>query len=277
MAGVVSFVLATLCISMAEAKPVKGEETIDPADYSDPVAEFGAFWFWNGEMREDEMELQLREMKEAGLRSVVFHPRFGMGGGDFGEYGSHSGREEIEYYLSDEYFEKIGFCLELCKELGLKVILYDELNWPSGYAGGRVLRGGNVGDRYVEGNPEYVSKHLAMDDDASRGDGYWEVPEGDLVAVIAAEKNEADRSRFKDLTGSVRNGRLKWDSPGNNWRLMFFMQRDSHERVQPDGGGADCCPDLMNEDAIDKFIAVTHDEYYKRSGGDSCLRRPSIE
>ena len=42
-------------------------------------------------------------------------------------------------------FERIKFALDTCRRLGLKVILYDEYNWPSGQGGGRVLDGGMVG------------------------------------------------------------------------------------------------------------------------------------
>ena len=156
---------------------------IAPREFQNPDANLAAFWFLNDALQTDEMDRQLRAMKQAGFHSVVFHPRFGLGG-DWGK--------ELDYYLSDDYFQKVKFGLDVCQEIGLKVILYDEYNWPSGYAGGRVLLGGRVGDRTVEANPEYIAKHLAMEEaDADGGQVFSrQVPAGELVAVLAVPVRE---------------------------------------------------------------------------------------
>jgi len=224
------------------------------------------FWFWNGDMQPEEMERQLRAIKEAGINSVVFHPRSGMGG--------QFGRGEMEYYLSETYFDRFKFGLEVCRRLGLKVILYDEYNWPSGYAGGRVLLGGKVGNRQVPPNPEYIAKHLAMVEvpvgTESARQGSWRVPDGKLVGAIAGrlEQGKLMPSAFKNLTAQVSDGVLKWEPPEGDWRVMFFMQRDTIMGGGPGTPGQKakmpCCVDLMNPGAIDKFISVTHDEYYRR-------------
>ncbi len=240
------------------------DQGVKKEEFRAPVVDLAPFWFWNGDMRPDEMERQLRAMKEAGINSVVFHPRSGMGG--------EFGHGEMEYYLSETYFDRFKSALEICRRLGLKVILYDEYNWPSGQGGGRVLKGGLVGTRQVPPNPEYIAKHLAMVEvqvgAESGGERSWKVPNGKLIGVIAAQANSGNlvRSTFKNLTSEVREGSLKRQVPDGNWRLMFFMQRDS-----PPGEGpgttkevSPCCPDLMNPAAIDKFISVTHGEYYRR-------------
>ena len=56
---------------------------------------------------------------------------------------------EIEY-LSQEWFDKVKYACSIAKKLGLDIWLYDELRWPSGHAGGKVL----------ETNPEYQAKCL---------------------------------------------------------------------------------------------------------------------
>lgn len=237
---------------------------INPEEFHAPVVDLAPFWFWNGDMQSDEVERQLRAMKEAGIHSVVFHPRSGMGG--------EFGHGEVEYYLSEAYFERVKFALETCRRLGLKVILYDEYNWPSAQGGGRVLLGGQVGGRQVPPNREYIAKHLAMVDLPVTQDGdkesSWKLPDGKVVSIIAVQgdKNGLIRSSFIILTSQVSQGNLKWKAPDGNWRLMFFMQRDSPPSEGPGTSreALSCCPDLMNPAAIDKFIAVTHEEYYRR-------------
>ena len=53
---------------------------------------------------------------------VFIHPRPGL----------------ITEYLSDEWFELYKYAVEKGKELGMKVWIYDENSYPSGFAGGHV-------------------------------------------------------------------------------------------------------------------------------------------
>lgn len=239
---------------------------IDSKEFAAPTADLVAFWFWNGDMQPEEMNRQLQAIKDAGIHIVVFHPRAGLGG--------RFGCCELEYYFSDTYFDRVKSGLETCRRLGMKVIFWDECVWPSGFGGGRVLRGGTVGKRQIRPNPEFVAQYLAMEAiPISAGeihrDGPWRIPEGKLVGVIAAQaqKDGLLRSTFRNLTAQVSDGRLPWEVPEGDWQLMFFLQRNetadsvlgvSTEKNPP------CCPDLMNPAAVDKFIDVTHEEYYRR-------------
>ena len=263
--------ISALCATVVAAASATAQESsrsISAKEFQSPPAELSAFWFWNGDMQEAEMERQLMAFKEVGMRSVVFHPRSGMGG--------NFGGGEMDYYLTDEYFEKVRFGLDVCKRLDLKVILYDEYNWPSGYAGGRVLRGGEVGDRVIEANPEYAAKHLAVEDHVvSQGESrevVLSVPEGELVAAMAAQSRQDGalvRESFVDLRARISGGQLIWTAPSGDWRVLFFLQRDTDA---PPGPGSTSeqleddprFPDLLNPDAMAKFIDVTHQEYYDR-------------
>jgi hypothetical protein len=102
-----------------------------PIDFS-PVP----FWFLNKDMDRRELERQLHLMREIGLGGVVLHGRQG----------------HTVPYMSNEWLEGIVFCVEVCAALGMKAWLYDEDNWPSGYAGGAVL----------QRHPEGQAKCLAM-------------------------------------------------------------------------------------------------------------------
>ncbi|MDI9586573.1 MAG: hypothetical protein QM473_20295, partial [Acidobacteriota bacterium] len=121
--------LSVLCASLANP----------PAEHA-PIP----FWFLNGDMNRTELERQLRLMHSVGIGTVVLHARQG-----------HTVR-----YLSDEWFEGIRFCVETCAELGMTAWLYDEDNWPSGYAGGATLAA----------YPDGQAKHLAVVAQAGDGD-----------------------------------------------------------------------------------------------------------
>jgi len=108
------------------------------------------FWFLNGHLAPEELERQLRMMHAIGIGTVTLHARQG----------------HTMPYLGEEWFARIRHCVEVCASLGMRVWLYDEDNWPSGYAGGETLR------RYPAGQ----AKHLAMVPEAKA--------EGDVVAVV---------------------------------------------------------------------------------------------
>lgn len=92
------------------------------------------FWMWNDHLEQDELKRQLHEIKEKGMNQVIIHPRFGL----------------ETPYLSDEWFEMVGFVVKEAEREEMKLWIYDELNWPSGYAGGEVL----------EKDPNLCAKHL---------------------------------------------------------------------------------------------------------------------
>lgn len=110
-----------------------------PVEYS-PIP----FWFLNADMDHDELARQLRLMHAVGIGTVVLHGR----------------QWHTVEYLSDEWFAGIRHCVETCAALGMKAWLYDEDNWPSGYAGGATLAA----------YPSGQAKNLAMVAAAEEGD-----------------------------------------------------------------------------------------------------------
>lgn len=86
--------------------------------FSTPQNEFRPipWWAWTGELDYREMEWQLKEMLDKGIREFFIFPIYGL---------------EIPY-LSEEWWKRISFTLKKCKELGMRVWIYDEYNWPSG-------------------------------------------------------------------------------------------------------------------------------------------------
>ena len=73
-------------------------------------------------MSENQIESQLKELKSHGFGGAFVHPRPGM----------------ITDYLSEEWFDRWGFALRTAKALGMKLYIYDENSYPSGFAGGHV-------------------------------------------------------------------------------------------------------------------------------------------
>ena len=82
------------------------------------------FWSWNDKLEEGELRHQIRVMKSLGMNGFFMHARGGL---------------ETEY-LSDEWFDCINACVDEAKKLGMEAWSYDENGWPSGFAGGELLK-----------------------------------------------------------------------------------------------------------------------------------------
>src|SRR4030065_1168405 len=92
--------------------------------FADPPAEYRSapLWVWNHLMTRDEIKRQREDCKARGIGGAFIHPRPGL----------------ITPYLTDEWFSLCAHAVETGKSLGLKIWLYDENSYPSGFAGGHV-------------------------------------------------------------------------------------------------------------------------------------------
>ncbi|MBE6929294.1 MAG: hypothetical protein E7463_03350 [Ruminococcaceae bacterium] len=81
-------------------------------------------WFWNDELREEEISAQLEEFAKKGVNDFFVNATWGM----------------TDEYLGERYFEIVKHTVKEAKRLGLSFWIYDEFNWPSGTAGGQLLR-----------------------------------------------------------------------------------------------------------------------------------------
>ncbi|MFC4101471.1 hypothetical protein [Paenibacillus xanthanilyticus] len=86
---------------------------------------FLSFWAINGALDAPRLYGQLDAIRASGFDGVVFHPR---------RY------PDQPPYLSATYFDGVSELILHAKSIGLRFWIYDENGWPSGIAGGEVLR-----------------------------------------------------------------------------------------------------------------------------------------
>jgi hypothetical protein len=209
--------------------PSTATETPLEMAFQSPPSEFRArplYWL-NAPLSRDELRAQLTAMREycgfGGLAPLVLK----------------SARPE---YLTEEYFEYYGFILDTAKALGLKVIFYDDISFPTGTAGGRV----------AEKFPDSVIKNLRKEERAVSGGESVElpVPHGTLMAVVAME---TESKRLVDLEREVQDGTLRWTAPPGTWQVMFFLCTPGGQFV-----------DYLDADAVRKWMSLTYDEFARR-------------
>jgi len=106
----------------ANVTPSPGRTALAAGAQPRPAAPL-AMWALTGRLKSADVSRQLEAFAQAGW-GVVLYPRWGL---------------EIEY-LSDAWFERIGFIVEEAAARKMEVWLYDEFCWPSGHAKGLVTK-----------------------------------------------------------------------------------------------------------------------------------------
>lgn len=223
------------------------------------------FWFWNGDLTEDEVRWQVAEMAAKGIKGFYIHPRQGL----------------QRPYLSESYFLMVEVAIAAAAEHGLTVELYDEYPYPSGVAGGEV----------VLGRPEHMGTRLVQEVfNAPGGPLRRELPAGEVLCCRAYPLVEGDRvdwSREVDLIGSV-GPVLREDSyheggltPYNRKRYFASSPTPTLEKADLEGPHRvfvsvqvlvtghkywDHFADVMNRDTVERFIELTHERYRARFG-----------
>ena len=88
--------------------------------------EYGSipFWSWNDRLDPEELRRQIRVMHQLKMRGFFMHARGGL---------------ETEY-LSDAWFACVNACVDEAEKLDMEAWSYDENGWPSGFAGGILLK-----------------------------------------------------------------------------------------------------------------------------------------
>lgn len=232
------------------------------------------FWFWNGDMKEEEILLQLTEMKKQGLGGAFVCARQGMS----------------VPYLSDRWFQLIRYTVEEAKRLGLEIWLYDEYPYPSGMAGGEVLlRHPEAKHQILKYQEKYCQPNEKLE---------LKLPWAQIISATAIPQYEEnvwsyeDRIDIRTSIGVIQQEELyqisgltaynrkrffsydpvhvmNWNAPqqhnGNtvkNWKVEICVSEEMQDFKYFGGFFDPCC-----KDAVDTFIEVTH-ERYKQYLGD---------
>ncbi len=213
-------------------------------EFANPPSEYrlAPFWFLNRDLKDDELVRQIKEMHDKGVDGFILHARHGL----------------LTPYLSEEWFQRIRTCIETAKRLDMKAYLYDENNWPSANADGKIvaensayrMSGVFMTHRFDLKAGEKVSLKIETMDE--------------LVAVVAYPLREGKVEGFWSagqlLNDYIKDGVLEWEVPkSSDFRVYVFSRR-----FLTSGLFFGAAVDTLNPDAIRRFIELTHKEYAER-------------
>ncbi|MDG0813804.1 hypothetical protein [Cohnella rhizosphaerae] len=183
-------------------------------------------------------------------------------------YGGMVTNVDYNGYLKNEEFweilkQNVAYAID---KLGLRVWIYDEKGYPSGTAGGLVLAG----------HPELEAQGLAVVvKEAAAGKkvviehpyGHGEVQNATAYRGTASR---FDASSAVDLRSAVDGqGNLNWQAPASgSWVVFYFVQKPFYEGTHAVNNWFEQRRyiNLLEKDATEAFIDVTHKQYYERLG-----------
>ncbi|MBQ4141972.1 MAG: hypothetical protein IJD43_00675 [Thermoguttaceae bacterium] len=133
------------------------------AEFSDPGVDHAPapLWVWNDLLTEEQIRSTLRDLAGQGVLQAYVHPRPGL----------------ATPYLSDDWFRLWEAALDEARKLGMKIWIYDENSYPSGFAGGLVP------ERWPQS--QGTGLDIGFFDTLTDANGNWTV--GDSVQYVIEE------------------------------------------------------------------------------------------
>lgn len=171
------------------------------SDYITPL-----FWM-HGESHDILLE-EIERMHSVGVRGFIIEAR------------------PFPEFLEQPWWDTVSFILAEAKKRGLKVFIFDDIKFPSGFAAGRVR----------DKHPDYLKLYLRKEcldaigpvTDAFFLLGSWVAGPEKIVRAVAAQVTADDcyfdASTAIDVTHLLDdNSNLSWSVPPGRWKLFFFI------------------------------------------------------
>lgn len=233
---------------------------------------FYPFWFWNDDLKKDEIKWQIKEMADKGIKGFYIHPRQGL----------------KQPYISNNFFEMVDTAIKEAEKYGLVVNLYDEYPYPSGIAGGEV----------IAGEPRFKATRLWQKSyQVTGGKIRLEFPGGKVLSVKAFPLQNGDflwkqEIDLRDSVGMVLRENSYIETGLTAYNQKRYFASDPVQVLEADlpvGEYKICVSlqieindykywnnyvDVLDGEAIDKFINYTHERYWEKYGsmfGDRIL------
>ncbi|MFD0672425.1 glycosyl hydrolase [Cohnella sp. GCM10027633] len=210
--------------------------------FANPTSDYrtAPLWVWNDDMNAERIREQLTELRTHGFGGAFVHPRPGL----------------ITPYLSEEWFALWGEAMRIAESLGMKLYIYDENSYPSGFAGGHVS----------QELPDCLAQAVAVREIGSSAEELAGVHR--LVQAYAYEGEGDTRKLLRDVTRIATD---RWGEYGSRF-LVFELTVPG---TTPWLGGF-AYTDVLRPEVTRKFLETTHEAYYARFGDRFGTTIPAI-
>ena len=170
----------------------------------------------------------------------------------------------FDHYLEGEpQWQAFARAVAEARKAGMALWLYDERGYPSGNAGGLVLRD----------HPEWAARGLSIaDTETGAGPVTLRLPPGQpfLLAAFPVKNGQIDlKGRvLLDAAKQVRDNTLTWQAPAGRWHVMAIMEGPIYEGTHAAMNLAEKTPyiNLLMAEPTARFLEVTHQRYAQHLG-----------
>lgn len=205
------------------------------------------FWAWNCRLDKDTVLRQVDVFKEMGLGGFTIHCRTGL----------------ATEYMGGEFMEIVRAVVEKARRLNMKVYLYDEDRWPSGFGGGKVTK-----------DPAYRGRYLVFTPTRSEDRGKSGEDVGGSTARARAKGDGVLLARYEVTLkdGYLTDYRMLEDGEEGSNVWYAYMEVNAPSPWYNN----EAYVNTLDKKAIDRFIETTHEPYYEALGEDFGELIPSI-
>ncbi len=164
---------------------------------------------------------------------------------------------EKNYLLNDQQFEIVGSVYDYASKQGMTTWIYDEYQWPSGKAFGQVL----------EGHDEYQATGIAHRIlQGKDGETATFTCSGSDIRILRVDIDDKNGRRTLTAADGVGEREVTF-VPEGRWQLHVYVLRYSYEGVEDRNDYTTLRHvDLLNKDAVARFIELTHQRYKDKMG-----------
>ena len=165
------------------------------------------------------------------------------------------------YLQSEDKWSAFIRAVKTARQQGMAMWLYDERGYPSGNAGGLVLRD----------HPEWEAAGLLIADAQTQGAPISiEAPPGRLIQAAAFPliNGQISLRQKVDLSKLIASGKLNWQPPAGNWKVILITESRLYEGTHAAHNLHEHIPypNLLQPEPTKRFIELTHQAYASRLG-----------
>lgn len=153
-------------------------------------------------------------------------------------------------FLSADFFDRYLDILKAAKSNGMQIVVYDDINFPSGTAGNQMktlfpndLRKELIKTEIFINRARKFTINLPI------------LPDSKIMAVVAMNQVNQDRVNLSEF---IVNNKLEWKVPDGTWKIMIFSCITETFKGN--------LVDFMDVNAVKNFMTLTYDKYKEKYG-----------
>ena len=226
--------------------------------FRNPTSEYRGtpFWSWNCKVTRELIRSQMEVFQKMGFGGAHLHPRTGL---------------DTEY-LGEEFMELISYADEQAKERGMLCWLYDEDRYPSGAAGGMVTENWNYRARHLLLTREKKTGMCGSREEFLKAAARGEKPAGYYLTAYRIQTENGFLKSYRQIEGSLPeyDSREEEYREGKLWLAYVELMQESpwyNDQTYVD---------VMNREAVLRFLEITHERYYEVLGEEFGRSIPAI-